>query len=482
MSKRNRSFPSSDELSNDFSLPPTGSDPAPELGSVPLSLGKEVRIGLGIIVVLLIVLTLVFVRRVRGPGEDVASTAESSVEPTVPADSGQTTDSTIRLPGQPTVISATADANVIPASGTLQVWSGSDATATAPPQTAAASPPSFMPKLVSDAPSPRYAGYGGQDTTGSAAMSWQPSDAGSATVETDPSTVPATQFPASFAPQTQAESADTGEALVVASDETNPLRLPPTVAEISTEPALPPSTATAPVYDAGSAPRYDSSDSSATKLPAASLPAYSGDPGSGEPDSPRSTYRALATTSAPAQATINHAALGGGNSVAEAVARNKGSYTILPGDSYWTISEKLYGTGGYFRALAEHNREKFPRENQLLVGETIAAPSAEQLTANYPSLCPKPGHREIAAERARILNTSTRVAGGRTYSVQEGDNLFDIAKFELGKAARWVEIYELNREVLGKQLDYLTPGMQLVLPDDRPSGTITERPGQSYQR
>ncbi|NUQ66418.1 MAG: LysM peptidoglycan-binding domain-containing protein [Pirellulales bacterium] len=172
-----------------------------------------------------------------------------------------------------------------------------------------------------------------------------------------------------------------------------------------------------------------------------------------------------------------------GQGFRETAARNEnGTYTIQPGDNYWIISEKLYGTGGYFNALAEHNRQKLPQESRLPVGQSISAPSAEQLTASYPSLCPKPSHREVADQRARILSTSTRLGGGKTYVVREGDNLFDIAKYELGKAARWVEIYELNRDVLGQQFDYLTPGMQLTLPDDRPAGTLTQRPEPTYQR
>ena len=39
-------------------------------------------------------------------------------------------------------------------------------------------------------------------------------------------------------------------------------------------------------------------------------------------------------------------------------ARDDGTYKIQPNDTYWAISEKVYGTGGYFRALVELNRDK----------------------------------------------------------------------------------------------------------------------------
>ncbi len=84
-----------------------------------------------------------------------------------------------------------------------------------------------------------------------------------------------------------------------------------------------------------------------------------------------------------------------------------------------------------------------------------------------------------------MASTHSPYAGGRTYEVQEGDTLFDIARNELGKASRWAEIYDLNRDALGKDFDYLTPGMQLVLPTkDMPMSAdkTTRRPGAGYDR
>jgi nucleoid-associated protein YgaU len=69
---------------------------------------------------------------------------------------------------------------------------------------------------------------------------------------------------------------------------------------------------------------------------------------------------------------------------------------------------------------------------------------------------------DLRRRRARAPGAS----GRRTYTVAEGDSLFDIARTELGKASRWVEIYDLNADVLGKDIDSLTPGTQIILPDD----------------
>lgn len=145
-----------------------------------------------------------------------------------------------------------------------------------------------------------------------------------------------------------------------------------------------------------------------------------------------------------------------------------GMYTVQPNDTLWSISEKVYGTGGYFKALAEHNRSTLPRSSQLSVGMQVAAPPVEQLEEDYPSLCPR--KRQSALVQPRPAAAVAPVGrGGDVYVVEEGDTLFDIARYELGKASRWAEIYELNRDRLGEDFDYLRPGMELRLPANRES-------------
>ena len=79
------------------------------------------------------------------------------------------------------------------------------------------------------------------------------------------------------------------------------------------------------------------------------------------------------------------------------------------------------------------------------------------------------------------VSTRESYRGGRTYTVAEGDTLFNIARYELGKASRWAEIYDLNRDVLGKDFNYLTPGMKLVLPDNEKADVLTRRSGELYR-
>lgn len=174
-----------------------------------------------------------------------------------------------------------------------------------------------------------------------------------------------------------------------------------------------------------------------------------------------------------------------GQYAAGGITSNNGKYLVQLNDNYCTISQKLYGTDAYFKALVQHNRAAVPDENRLIPGIEILAPDVSELHKVYPDLCPKPNHRKAASRRTAMVSSQPWGGQGRVYVVQKGDTLFDIARFELGKATRWTEVVNLNKELLGSDLNdlnYLTPGMKLVLPEDKPAGAVTRLPHSLYQR
>ena len=166
-----------------------------------------------------------------------------------------------------------------------------------------------------------------------------------------------------------------------------------------------------------------------------------------------------------------------------AALRTDGTYEVQPNDSYWLISKRLYGSGAYFKALAEHNRSEHPLDGQLRVGDCISTPALAKLVDSFPDLCPSPERRQTLAKRAEVMPVSSQYGsyygGMNTYTVEEGDTLYDIARYELGDASRWVEIHELNRHLLQGDFDYLVPGMKLVMPSTS-TDSLTRRP-QPYQ-
>jgi nucleoid-associated protein YgaU len=144
-----------------------------------------------------------------------------------------------------------------------------------------------------------------------------------------------------------------------------------------------------------------------------------------------------------------------------------GTYEVQPNDNLWSISKEMYGTGAYFEALEELNRAKLV-DGQVKVKQIILTPTVAELEKRFPAKCPKENHREVLQnhDAIQVSTQNHRNFGGRTYTVVEGDTLFDIARYELGKASRWAEIYELNHATLGKDFDYLVPGTELRLPGD----------------
>jgi nucleoid-associated protein YgaU len=166
-------------------------------------------------------------------------------------------------------------------------------------------------------------------------------------------------------------------------------------------------------------------------------------------------------------------------------------YVVQPNENYWVISKHLYGTGAYFKALYELNRKQHPRADRLKTGDVIVAPSVDVLAHRFPDLCPTPKHHQALTQSGQhgtvhAVSQQHMPAGSRVYVVEEGDTLFDIARYELGKASRWSEIYDLNRQALGEDMDYLRPGTQLILPHAAGHGeeadAITQRPSDAFRR
>jgi nucleoid-associated protein YgaU len=55
-------------------------------------------------------------------------------------------------------------------------------------------------------------------------------------------------------------------------------------------------------------------------------------------------------------------------------------------------------------------------------------------------------------------------AATKVHIVEKGENLSVIAEQELGDANRWREIYDLNKDLIGKNPDLIHPGQELKLP------------------
>jgi nucleoid-associated protein YgaU len=53
----------------------------------------------------------------------------------------------------------------------------------------------------------------------------------------------------------------------------------------------------------------------------------------------------------------------------------------------------------------------------------------------------------------------------QSYTIKEGDTLYDIAEQFYGDGNEWEKIYQANQEVIGDNPDLILPGQQLTIPD-----------------
>jgi nucleoid-associated protein YgaU len=81
-----------------------------------------------------------------------------------------------------------------------------------------------------------------------------------------------------------------------------------------------------------------------------------------------------------------------------------------------------------------------------------------------PSLGSRSGEFELA-DLLRLAGVLPDPTPPRTYTVRSGDTLSGIARDQLGDAARWPEIFALNRGII-RHPDRIFPGQVLVLPSD----------------
>ncbi len=120
------------------------------------------------------------------------------------------------------------------------------------------------------------------------------------------------------------------------------------------------------------------------------------------------------------------------------------THVVAPEDNFSTLAERYYGNQSYAGFLVQANPNVDPR--QMKIGSRITIP---------------PLNLDDVGAPARF---EAREVGTRRYYVQQGDSLYAIADAKLGTGARWSEIYEMNKAVIGADPSRLKVGVALTLP------------------
>lgn len=115
------------------------------------------------------------------------------------------------------------------------------------------------------------------------------------------------------------------------------------------------------------------------------------------------------------------------------------NYHVQSGDNLWDIARKQLGDGSRWGEIYKLNSD---------------------LIGNNPSLI----HTGIDLKLPGADGTQITDASTGSYTVQPGDNLWDISKEKLGDGSRWGEIYDANKAIIGENPRLIFGGQQLQMP------------------
>jgi len=126
----------------------------------------------------------------------------------------------------------------------------------------------------------------------------------------------------------------------------------------------------------------------------------------------------------------------------------KDQYVVKEGDNLWSISQQEYGTGYNWQLIAKANNLTNP--GQIDKGQKLTIPEAPKATASVsstatptPTVTTTPAPSK-APQVANINGVPQGAISGKSYTVQHGDYLWEIAIRAYGDGYRWVDIARTN--------------------------------------
>lgn len=133
------------------------------------------------------------------------------------------------------------------------------------------------------------------------------------------------------------------------------------------------------------------------------------------------------------------------------------SYTVVRGDSLSKIAQKFYGDQGKWVEIAKANNLAKP--SVIHAGNVLSIPQIDADRA--------PASQASTGSTAVLGSTSqTTIKPGSTYTVTQGDTLWELAQVAYGSGYEWYRIDQANspipRNSLGKPL--IVPGQTLKIP------------------
>ena len=118
------------------------------------------------------------------------------------------------------------------------------------------------------------------------------------------------------------------------------------------------------------------------------------------------------------------------------------THRVARGENLWSIAKNYYGSGYNWVDIAQENSLKNP--DFLLVDQELF----------IPNVAIRQPEEKLAIDEFRT----------NTYTVQEGDSLWQIAIAVYDNGYQWSEVYQANQLEIGPNPGLIVPGTVLVMP------------------
>lgn len=129
------------------------------------------------------------------------------------------------------------------------------------------------------------------------------------------------------------------------------------------------------------------------------------------------------------------------------------THVVAQGETFVSIARAVYGDGRYYQSLIDANPSIDP--DKLKPGMTIQLPPDSQVKQS----------RSKSAKSSGSASSPSLTSDGKTYTVQNGDSLYKIAKKLYGNGQKSDDLYEANKQTIGPDSTRLRVGMVLTLPE-----------------
>jgi nucleoid-associated protein YgaU len=138
-------------------------------------------------------------------------------------------------------------------------------------------------------------------------------------------------------------------------------------------------------------------------------------------------------------------------STAAAPKQSGRTHVVAQGETFVSIARAVYGDGRYYQALVDANPTVAPEK--LKPGMTISLPPDSQVKESHKT------------SKSTAGSSSSRASDGKTYTVQNGDSLYKIARKLYGNGEKSEDLYQANKQTIGPDSTRLKIGMVLTLPE-----------------